>query len=425
MARSKFSAIFLAAVLCGALAPACSKKSKPSGEQAPATAPVETQGDGSLMGQIQGLAKTCDVEAASSALKCKKGEQRKLVAEFAKQKTRADAVKTLAEALRDRDPKIQTVAANLLHLGFRSSLGQDAKQGEVSPEVAKGLISAVQELPKPQASQALPAAVHAAMLSGQQEALFKMLEARANDKLAPVAYRYLMTHGRLGAFDKVKQLVAGDQLDVALSAAASPNSMRNWTPEEEKQICTWANELLGDSRVGIATRAAALLGQCSGAFVDTLLARGEQLLKEGKLSQAQVTPFREVCSASRRRTTGEEQPKVSDEQCQRNRKFLEKVLTSKDVDARTKAMVLSALAHQWPDAETLKLMQKYEKDPNPELAKRAGDMVKRLDRKSAPAGEKRGAGAGGAPGLMRSPVPAAAAPAASGAVPAAAAGGAH
>lgn len=383
MFRNKYATCLVALLSCGALLSGCSKK-KSSEEHAPAAAAsAKPSGADSLMVQIQELAKTCDVVEASSGLKCKGGEQRKLVSQFAREKSRAGSLGTIAQALRDRDPKVQTVAANLLHLGFRSSLGSEAKQGDVSADVTKGLIDAVAELPKAQASQALPATVHAAMLSGQQDALYKMLEKRSQDRLATVAYRYLMTHGRMDAFPKIKEIVAGDQLDLALAAAASPNSMRDWSADEEKQICEWANELLGDERVGIATRAAALLGHCSGPYVDTLLGKGEELLKAGKLSQAQITPFRDVCSAARRRAKPGEEPKVSDEQCARNRKFLEKVLSTSGVDPRTKAMVLSALAYQWPDEDTLKLMKKYENDPDKDLAKRANDMVRRLDRKNS------------------------------------------
>jgi hypothetical protein len=208
-----------------------------------------------------------------------------------------------------------------------------------------------------------------------------------------------MTHGRMTAFERIKTLVAGPELDAALSAAAAPNAMRNWSAEEEGPICSWAAELLGDARVGIATRAASLLGHCSGQYVDTLLSKGEEFLKAGKLTQAQIAPFRDVCSASRRRVDKEgDAPKVSEQQCTRNRNFLEKALASKDVDGRTKAMVLSALAYQWPDDATKKLLKKYENDPDKELAKRAQDTVKRLERRDMPPGKPGGvwvAGGGG------------------------------
>jgi hypothetical protein len=417
--------MILAAVLAGAaLLPACAKKSdKDAKPAASASAEPKKAGDGSLSEQIQKLAKVCEVAVPASGLKCKEGEQRKLVSDFARQKSRVPALQALTQSLGDSDPKVQTVAANLLHLGFRSSLGVDAKAGDVPADVAKDLIAAVGKLPKPQASQAVPAAVHAAMLSGQQDALFKMLEAKASDKLGSVAYRYLMTHGRMTAFERIKALVAGPELDAALSAAAAPNAMRNWTAEEEGPICSWAAELLGDTRVGIATRASSLLGHCSGQYIDTLLSKGEELLKAGKLSQAQIAPFRDVCSLARRRVDKDgAAPKVSEQQCTRNRNFLEKALASKDVDGKTKAMVLSALAYQWPDDTTKKLLKKYENDSDKELAKRAQDTIKRLERRDMPPGKGgpglmgKGPGAAGSASPVSAPAPAPA-PAASGSQP--------
>lgn len=426
MARSRHFMILAALVAGAALLPACAKKSdkdaKPAASAAVAT--KKAPGDGSVLEQIQHLAKVCEVAVPASGLKCKEGEQRKLVSDFARQKSRVPALQALTQALGDQDQKVQTVAANLLHLGFRSSMGSDAKTGDVPADVAKDLIKAVSTLPKPQASQSVPAAVHAAMLSGQQEALFKMLESRANDKLGSVAYRYLMTHGRMSTFERIKELVAGPELDAALSAAAAPNAMRNWSAEEEGPICSWAAELLGDPRVGIATRAASLLGHCSGQYVDTLLSKGEEFLKAGKLTQAQIAPFRDVCSASRRRVDKEgDAPKVSEQQCTRNRNFLEKALAAKDVDGRTKAMVLSALAYQWPDDATKKLLKKYENDPDKELAKRAQDTVKRLERRDMPPGK---GGPMGPMGGLKGPGAASARPAgapAPGATPAPAASG--
>jgi hypothetical protein len=114
--------------------------------------------------------------------------------------------------------------------------------------------------------------------------------------------------------------------------------------------------------------------------VDKLLSKGEELLKAGTLNQAQITPFRDVCSPVRRNRVGTEEPQVTDQQCSRNRKFLEKVLATSTVDGRTKAMTLSALTYQWPDDQTKRLLEKFQKSSDPELAKHASDMLRRFDR---------------------------------------------
>jgi hypothetical protein len=360
----------------------CSKQDKQDTSD-PAVAQKEensasTAGGDPLWAQIRSLASSCDVNASTALLKCKDNEQRKLITDFARKgKARIDSIKTLATALSDKDPKIQTVAANILHLAFRSSFGNDVNVGDVSPESAKALIAAVAVIPKPQASRAMPATVHAAMLSGQTDALYKMLDGRAGDKLDLVAYRYLMTHGRLTAFPKVKELVKSDQLPVALAALASPTAMRNWSKDEQAQICPWARDLLDDDRTAIGGRAARLLSNCSGEYVDTLLQKGEELFKAGKLGQAQIPSFRDICGPGRRKSP----ELVSEAQCARNRQLLEKTLLAPATDPKTKVLVLSALVYQWPDASVLELAQKLSKDPDKDLARQASDTVRRLHRK--------------------------------------------
>jgi hypothetical protein len=363
----------------------CSKKQEKAEEKPAEGTVAENKGAPSpaaaadpLMAELKTLATTCDVNAEMATVKCPKDEERKLATDFTRKvKSPIESLKTMAAALADSDKKLQTVASGVMQLAFRTSLGDDAKPGSVSPEDAKALIDAVGAAPRRQALQAVPAAVHAAMLSGQQEALYKMLDGRSNDKLQVVAYRYLMTHGRINAFDKIKALVQSEPTDVALAALASPSTMRNWTADEQAQLCPWARDLGNGDKPEIAGQALGLLSNCSGEYVDMLLARGETLAKSGKLSQAQVAPFRDVCSASRRKTPN----LVSEAQCARNRKLLENVLFSKS-DARTKIMTLSAIEYQWPDEATLKLAQRFAKDGDKDMAARAEDIVKRLEKRT-------------------------------------------
>ncbi len=105
-----------------------------------------------------------------------------------------------------------------------------------------------------------------------------------------------MTHGRLKVFGKVRELAKEPNLSVVLAALESPRNMFAWTAEEQAAICPWAAGMLDDARPPVAAKAAAVLGSCSGEYVDQLLASGEKALADGRSTATELTSYRDLCA---------------------------------------------------------------------------------------------------------------------------------
>ena len=337
--------------------------------------------DAALLGKLTEISKACKISANEGSVICPQGEQRTLVSEFVSNtRPRTSAVATFAYTLKSESPDLRTVAANILYSAFRSPWGPDLRRGAVSGADADALLAATLALPKPQARQAIPAAVHAAMLSNRGEPLYAALEKTNESQLSVLAYRYLMTHGRLDAFKKVQELSQDANSAIVLAALESPQNMYNWTPQEQAAICPWAAGFLSDARPPANAQAMALLGNCSGTFVDKLLDGGEAALKSGDLSIAQLAAFRDLCSPARRA-----QPNGPTEaQCKRSRKLLEALISSKTSAEQARSTALISLAYQWPDEETLKFAQAQSKNPDKSLAEHAKRTVERLTQRLHP-----------------------------------------
>lgn len=390
---------FTALGVGGVSVSACGKKKK-----APATAPsasaqapsLPANIDKDLLKQLADVSHACKVDAVEGNVSCPQGENRRLINEFvANQRSRTAAVATLAHALADSDTALQAVTANLLNGAFRGPWGPDLKAGAVPTADAKALLAAALKAPKAQARQALPAAVLASTLAGQTDELFVALDRADQTELRPVGYRYVMTHGRLAAFDKIQQLVKDSNSALSFAALEAPRNMYGWTEAEKAAICPWAAALLKDPRPNVATRAAGLLSSCGGDFVDALLDRGEQALKAGRFNAGELGAFRDLCSAANLRDASA----ASEKQCARNRALLNDVIAVKKLDSQTRSMALASLAYQWPDDKTLKLARSLLKDADKSLAEHADRTVKRLEQRKqleagAPTSDKKAAQSG-------------------------------
>jgi hypothetical protein len=412
--------------LCGALAlgifgTACKKSDKQAAPQASASAASTEKPppnvDAALWGELAALPNVCKVDDQRGSVTCTQGEQRKLIAAFSSnQRPRIPALPTFAAALSSKKPALQTVAANVLYSAFRSSFGPDVKPGDVNAKDANELLTATLALPKALGRQALPAAVHAAMLANQADALYAALEKVEDPQLRAVAVRNFMVYGRLAAFKKIQELAKDDSSHLSPAALESPQNMLNWSPDEQAAICPWATEMLVDSRPLIAAKAASLLGSCSGEFIDKLLESGERSLADNKFTSAQLGGYRDLCSPNRRGR----QSTATEQQCARCRKLLEKVVDAKGVDQQTRGTALGSLAYQWPDEKTAQLAKRLEKSSDTALAETARRTTQRLEQKKAmaagaPSGLRGGMppfGGGGRAGLMAPRLAPPAAPAA-------------
>jgi hypothetical protein len=369
-------------VLVLALFSGCKKDKGPSAAASASAKPatVELKGaDPALLGELVTIAKTCKVAVEASSVSCPKAENRKLANQFvSNQKPRAEGISTLAAALSHPEPEVRVVSANVLYSAFRSAW-TDTKPGSVKPADADALIDAAFKAPKAQARQILPAAVHAAALSGRTAQLDTALAKATEPEYKTIVYRHLMTHGRLAAFEQVKTAAKSQNPSDVLAALESPRNMQAWTSEEQQTICPWASDFLADTRPSVASRAASLLGNCGGEFVDKLLTKGEDALKNKNFTTADVAAFRELCGPRKRGQANG----PSEEQCTRARKLLEKVVETKTLDVAIRTTALTTLAYQWADDQTLKLAKKLEKSPDKVLAEQATRTVQRLEQRAA------------------------------------------
>jgi hypothetical protein len=380
MRERLFAAVLVLGVGSVSLSACQQKKKTPAPAPSSSAKPAPANVDAALLKQLTDVARSCKIDAPAANVSCAQGENRQLISEFvANQRSRPAAVATLAHALSDSNPAIQTVAANLLNGAFRSPWGPELRVGAVTAADAKSLLAAALKAPKALARQAVPGAVNAAELAGLSSEVYAALDKADQSEIRPLGYRYVMTHGRLGAFSKIQQLVKDNNAALSFAALEAPRNMSNWDETEKAAICPWAAELLKDPRPNVATRAASLLSSCNGEFVDQLLERGEAALKGGLFNAAELGPFRDLCSAANLRQAGG----VTEKQCERNRKLLGDVVALKKLDSQTRSMALVSLAYQWPDDKTLKLAQSLAKDSDKSLAEHANRTVKRLEQRKA------------------------------------------
>jgi len=381
--------------------------------------------DAALLGTLSNLAKSCKMDVKEGNLTCSQGEQRQLVGEFvSNQRPRNVAVATFAAALADSDVMLNAVAANVLHAAFRSPWGNDPGKLVVDPNDADKLVAAALKLPKVQARQSLPAAVHASMLAGRSEALYAALDKTSDSELRLISNRYLLSHGRLTAFKRVQLLAKDPSSAVVLAALESPRNMYAWTSAEQAAVCPWAASFLADQRPAVAAKAGSVLSSCNGEWVDRLLDAGEQAVAAKSFNGMQLVAFRDLCAPYH----AEREGGPSAEQCKRSRALLEKAINGTGLDEQTRSTALTTVAYQWPDEGTLKLARKLSKGKEPSLAEVARRTAQNLEQRGAgsvkagaAAKDKPAAGAA-APkaGAPRPAAPAPAAPAAAAAPPPAA-----
>ncbi|HET9960484.1 MAG TPA: hypothetical protein VFQ61_38705 [Polyangiaceae bacterium] len=387
-------AVLLSPVLAG-----CSKKQpqitavpSASASAPSATSVAPPSADPELWSALTNITTACKVDEKQATVTCPQGEHRKLISEFvSNRRSREKAVPTFAAALTDKNPALRAAASNVLYTGFRTNWGAQVQPGAVPAKDATELLNAALAAEKPLLRQALPAAVHACMIANQSEALYAAVEKAKEPQVRSVATRYYMTHGRLQAFEKVRELAKDPDPSVSLAALEAPQNMTNWTPAEQAAICPWATELLNSDRPPVATKAAALLSNCQGEFVDKLQSLAEKALAAGKFTGSTLAGLRDLCSPSRRSSPNG----PSEAQCKRSRKLLEKVTEAKNVEEQTRSMALVAVAYQWPDDETLKLAQRLAKSKDAGLADHARRTIQRIEQRKQSASK---AAASGAPG---------------------------
>ncbi len=343
----------------GASSAGCSRKTAPKAAPAAASEAaeakqVEPEPSDPIEAAIARVVQHCSFNEEHAVIsKCENNEKQTAIRDFNTGKlSRTDAFPTLVEALGSADKKRSVVASKLFESAFRNSFGT-SKPEEVNKEAATKLLALLEKLPERQVTQVAPAAVHAAMLTGQQAQLYKVLDEHPAKDVRASAYVYLLRYGTLAELPKIQSLVAGSDERVAASAIEALRRMAGQTPQDLKRICEFVKPLAQDPRGPVAGKAMAQLVACGGEHLDAALTATQKQQKDGTLNAAVVRGFDQTCVAHRGQAHG------STEQCTRLRSILEQVVADVKLPADTRQFALLGIGLQFPDDATVKLAEKY------------------------------------------------------------------
>ena len=227
--------------------------------------PPGPETDESLERALELVESKCAVQVEQGLVQCPGVEMGEVARGLLEgQEPRLAKLHTLARALSHPDGKRRVVAAHLVRNVYGASFGRSPKRGAVHPATADALLKAMVELPPPLATRVAPAAVHAAMLAGRNEALDAALRTLSHEEVRHEAHRALMIHGRLAAFPRIRDLTHGD-FDQVTAALAGVGAMPEWTDAEQAEICPWVLGLTKHENPRVVAQAYDVLGVCQGA----------------------------------------------------------------------------------------------------------------------------------------------------------------
>jgi hypothetical protein len=338
--------------------------------------------DPEIMKALEAVVAHCEVGVSGNTVgKCQNEEYKSLRAMFNKSeanpqpKDKIEALDTFSEALKSEKQELAVVASSLLYNEYRD-FGPSPEPSRFTAPVAQRLIAAVGQAPKYQAAQALKAAVHAGMLSGEQEALYQMLDQHSYAAIPGLGYPYIMRYARMQAFPKVKQLAQSEDPKSVTAAFQAPGNMPKPTAEEQAEICPWAKGYLADSRDSAYLGAARLMLSCKGEYIDALLDEGEKrLAKDNRFTRDDYMVYRDVCFSPIKGLIKEAGFQA---QCARTAAFLEKAVNNEKVESLPRGLALFAIYYQRRNAESMKVMQKYKNHADPNIKKYANESIQSL-----------------------------------------------
>lgn len=367
----------LALAFAGALLPACAKTepkdSKPAATAATAEEP--TSGD-PLMREMLDVVKNCKISTEHSVIsQCTDKEKSDLVRDFRRGgRDKMKSLPVLVDALESPDAKLQTVASRILEGAYRASFGE-VQPGSVDKTVATRMIGALPKLGKRQSNQVIGAVVHASVLSGERDALFKMLDGLEDKVLRTSAYGQLMVHGGKEELAKVTALANGEDLTLAAAALQAARNYKGTDAGLQAEICTLGENKVGHTDGIVSMRAAQIMVKCNEASINKLLDELEKRDKEKGLTTGLVRALYELCQTRADQTRGNEA------QCTRVRGMLEKWIGNKELTPEIRAAALFELGVQFADEKSEKLCQKYENDSELRVKTAAKESLRRIQRK--------------------------------------------
>lgn len=264
-------------------------------------------------------------------------------------------------------PKQKVAAAELMFRAYPTNKGAAPDK-----KVTQKLVAQLKDLPEP---VAVDAAGVISELAGQWELekeLFEVLDQKGRERVASAGYRRVMGGARMRAFEKLWDLVASKNMDLAVAAIEAPRAMGGRTVEENTQVCDWMKSLLSDGRAMIEARASAFLAGCGTKYVDVVLAKDEKLAAAGKPLTAGLDAYMNLCTRDVKNPYGN----ATKAQCLRLKRVASLVLSDPTRREPERVQALSLLADQFPGKETLALATRYTDDSAASLSRKAQSTVR-------------------------------------------------
>lgn len=333
---------------------------------------VPPQVDPALVAALETIGQKCELDPKRVSIKsCPNDEHGKLRQSFL-ERDRAAALDSFSAVLSGDDARARIAAAALAN----ALLGDFGEAAEVSKAAARRYLSALRELDEAEASRALRPGVHAAVLAGEREALYSMLDQRADKSMWATALRELAVHGRTDVLPKLEAVAAGNDTRQVAAALSAPRRMRAPTEAEKAAVCPWSAAFIGHEQRRVWEEAGHNAIWCGGEYIDQLLAQGEREVSEGRFDRSSYLVFRDVCFSPNL-----SRPKRgSDAQCERTYQLLRRVVDDERIDAKLRGLALFGIYYQRRDEASLALMKAYASSKVPELRERAREALASLEK---------------------------------------------
>lgn len=347
--------------------PAPTDAGEPADDPAPAVTVDETVAAG-----VDAVVANCTVDIDGCSVKDCKGSEwddlGKLVQDDANKHLESIA------ALYSGDDEAKAVIAANLMMSKARHLGETPT---VSVATANALLDGLAKAKKYVANQAAPTIGLAAGASGDQGVIdraFEVAVAHESEYAGAGVIRHTMRHGGMKALPKLMEVAKGD--NPARSAAAVAAYREVFKPDGTltAAVCPWAKEYVGHEDAQIRSEAGWVAIKCGGEYIDNLIAVGESRLEQNKFDRDDYMVYRDVCfSFMGEKTAGQE------EQCNANYAFLQKVVDDEDIESSDRGLALFAIYYQRRDDTTKALAKKYRKHKDPEIKKRAEEIIEALE----------------------------------------------
>jgi hypothetical protein len=355
---------------------ACSRKDQPAAEEADAASPgaavVETPLNPTLVTHVKAHADKCTVNVENGQAYACKDNVTDAMSKYVRETKPVDFASTLIALVRKTDDAKVSAAAVALFAEQWDNLGEEGKKKNARPAVVKEALAVLGESTGNRATRLAVPVTHIATIAGSFDELYAVADAHATKDARANVYRNLLVFGSLKAFDKVKEVAekVPEHTVAALDAATKLGAKA--TDEEKAAVCPWAQGYLAHQDLRVAAEAGEAMVFCKGKYIDALLAEAETRVANKQYKDPFAMQMREPCFEFIQDVT---KMAANEKQCDAVYAFLEKAANDPNVDDATRGLALWNIYYQRRDAKTLKLMRKYEKSPNKEVAKRAKEAI--------------------------------------------------